>query len=273
MLHFVIAAGLAYLIIVAFMFFTQRSLIYFPDTSTAIPAEWQAGDMSVEKVVPEDGLALSFWYKPKTDQKLPTIVFFHGNAQHLGYRVSKLRWFISEGYGVLLVGYRGYGGNPGKPTEEGLYKDGRAALAFLKERGVASKDIVLYGESLGTAVATRMAFEMAEAGKPVRALVLESPFTSIVDVGAFHYPYLPVRWLALDKYDSLFIIGSVKTAVMVIHSRGDEVVPFGFGQKIYETAKEPKHALFVNDGGHNEPRYVVINKEVDRFIRKTALPK
>src|SRR6185312_2979229 len=147
------------------------------------------------EVKTEDGLTLTSWYTPARKIDKFTIVFFQGNAGHLGYRNYKVRPWIDAGYGVLMVGYRGFG-NPGSPSEEGLYNDARAAIDAVRAKGVPDKALVLYGESMGTGVAVQMATEYDAS-----ALILESPYTSIPAVGADRYPLVPARLLIRDKFD------------------------------------------------------------------------
>ncbi|MGF1640179.1 MAG: alpha/beta hydrolase, partial [Rhodospirillales bacterium] len=166
-----VAAG--YVVVVGAMFAFQRSMLYLPSTTTPLPATSGVPEMRPVGLVTADGLDLVAWYRPAAEGH-PTIVYFHGNGGHIGHRGSKVRPYLDAGYGLLLVSYRGYGGNPGRPSEEGLYRDGRAALAFLGTHGVPPARTVLYGESLGTGVAVHIAAERARAMQPVGALVLEA---------------------------------------------------------------------------------------------------
>ena len=146
---------------------------------------------------------------------------------------------------MLLAEYRGYGGNPGTPSEEGFYADGRAALDFLAAREVPAARIVLYGESLGTGVAVQLALE-----RRVGAVVLEAPFTSAVDVGADIYPFLPVRLLARDRFDSIAKIAAIGAPLLVLHGEADKVVPVRFGRALLAAARQPKEGVFVPGAGH-----------------------
>ena len=206
-------------------------------------------EMEVVKLATADGLELSSWYRP-ADGDRPTIVYFHGNGGHIGYRGAKVRPYLDAGFGVLLVSYRGYGGNPGSPDEEGLYADGRAAMAFVAARGVPPERTVLCGESLGTGVAVHIAAEQARASQPVGALVLEAPLSSAADVGAHHYPWAPVRWLMKDRFDSKAKIAAVGTPVFVFHGERDRVVPIRFGRALFDAAIDPKESLWIPEAGH-----------------------
>ena len=151
--------------------------------------------------------------KPSTNKK-DTIVVFHGNAGHIGHRVDKFRSFLEEGYGLLLVEYRGYGENPGKPTEGGFYKDGVAALEFLSKQNISKQKTILYGESLGCGLAVKLSTE-----NQYHSTILEAPFTSIADVASRHYWYLPAQWLVLDRFEILGIIKKVKSPLLIIHGK------------------------------------------------------
>jgi len=197
-----------------------------------------------------------------------TIVYFHGNGGHIGYRGGKVRPYLDAGYGMLLVSYRGYGGNPGSPTEDGLYADGHAAMAFLAEQGVAPGQTVVYGESLGTGVAVQIALDQARAGTPVEAVVLEAPFTSTVDAGSNHYPWLPVRWLMKDRFDSLSKIAGIQAPLLIIHGGRDRVVPFRQGKALYAEAVAPKESLWIPDADHNDLEAYCANEKVLEFIER-----
>ncbi len=255
-----ITAAVAYAAVVALVFTFQRSLQYFPSTDSRDAAERTGGLMQTVRFRTEDGLEISAWYHPARDG-LPTLVLFHGNGGQHGDRAGSMQPYMAQGYGVLLAGYRGYGGNPGKPTEDGLYADGRAALAWLAENGVGDDSVVLYGESLGSGVAVQMAVEHAVAG-----LVLEAPFTSAVDVGQAAYRWLPVRLLLWDRFDNISKIGDVDAPLLVIHGEQDRVVASRFGRRLFEAAGEPKTAEFIPGAGHNDLQFYGIAETVLSFL-------
>ena len=252
------------------MYVFQRNLMYYP--STEIPDRSQAGvpDMHDVTLKTEDGLSLLAWYKEASTGQ-PTIVLFHGNAGHIGYRGYKARMFMDAGFGVLLVEYRGYGGNPGKPSEQGFLADGRAALAFLGQSGVGSHSIVLYGESLGSGVAVQLASDPKNHDS-IKAMVLEAPFTSMADVAAHHYPLVPARKLVKDKFDSLSRIGRYSGALLVIHGENDRIVPTSFGRKLFSAAREPKEAHWIPGVGHNDLFQPKTGKLVIDYLRR-LIPK
>lgn len=245
LVRILMVAALVYGLVVALAWFFQRNLLYFPDKTAIPPALTAAPDMRVVELEAADGVALKAWYKAAA-QARPTIVLFHGNAGNLAHRADKARVFLDRGYGVLLAAYRGYGGSGGSPSEAGLIADGRAAMDFLQQSGVTPNHIVLYGESLGSGVAVALAGEY-----DVAALLLEAPFSSIVDVAASHYGYLPVRWLIKDKFDSMARIGAVSAPLLVIHGSEDEVIPNKFGQRLFAAAVEPKTLRIIPGAQHN----------------------
>lgn len=238
-----------YGVLVGGMYMFQRSLMYHPGGPPGTPAASGVPEMTPVNLSTKDGLKILSWYRPAKAGK-PTLLHFHGNAGHIGNRGYKVRPYLDAGFGVLLVEYRGYGGNPGAPSEEGFYADGIAALDFLAAENVASGDIILYGESLGSGVVVYLASWMSETAS-AGALVLEASYTSIPDVAAAHYPFVPARWLVRDKFDSAALIRDVQTPVFIFHSRNDQVIPFRFGQRLFDAAVEPKESRWFDEGGHN----------------------
>jgi hypothetical protein len=229
------------------VFVMQRSLLY--------PAARQAPDIAAAGVSgirvvttgTADGLTLSHWYRPPVDGQAPVLVVFHGNAGHIGDRVPKMAELIRAGFGVLFAGYRGYGGNPGRPTEEDLTADARLLLDWLAEQGIAPQRTVLYGESLGTGLAVKMAAE-----RPTAAVILESPYTSIAEVAQMHYWYLPAKWMILDEWNSMDHIGQIGAPLLVIHGARDRTVPARYGRRLFEAALDPKEMLVLDRANHND---------------------
>ncbi|MFQ6018304.1 MAG: alpha/beta hydrolase [Kiloniellaceae bacterium] len=254
----------AYLLFVGAVFLMQRSLLY--PASKEAPVLAQAGMPGLRAVTTEtaDGLRLTHWYLPPADPQAPVLVVFHGNAGHLGDRVPKLAELMNAGLGVLLAGYRGYGGNPGRPTEDDLTADARVLLDWLAGQGVAPGRIVLYGESLGTGIAVKIAAE-----RPVAAVVLESPYTSISELAQLHYWYLPAKWLVLDKWDSLQHIDRIGAPLLVIHGARDKTVPPRYGRRLLAAAPEPKEFFLLEQGGHNDLYdFPQVAKRVIDFLRR-----
>jgi hypothetical protein len=234
------------------MWAAQRALIYFPTSDLPSPA---AAGLPAARVVTfetADGLTLEAWFLERIPGILSTfgytVLVFNGNAGHRGHRAGLAAQLAGRGLNVLLVDYRGYGGNPGLPSEEGLTRDARAALAYLGRRvDVDPTRIVFFGESLGAAVALRLALEY-----PPAALILRSPFTSLVEIGRHHYPLLPVRWLLKDRYLSLERIARVRSPLLVVAGEDDDVVPLADSATLFEAAPHPKRFVTIPGVGHND---------------------
>lgn len=240
--------GGAYLASVAGLWAFQRSIIYLPADGDHVPPSHYAMLAGVEEIGVEtaDGFELKAWYAPAPAGR-PTVVMFTGQAGSLRSDRYRLSHFRDAKMGALMVAYRGYSGNAGEPSEEGLYADARAALAWLEARGVERDSIVLYGASLGSGVATEMAAE-GDYG----AVVLEAPYTSIVDVAARRFPIVPVRWLIRDRFDSLSRIDDLGEPLLVMHGDDDFVVPQALGRRLYDAADSPKQGFWPEDVGHND---------------------
>lgn len=224
----------------------QRSFMYFPDRDAPVAADWRADGVSVVRYPSTDGLMLSGWHWPAQGGRR-TIVWFQGNGGHAGHRAGFVRPYIAAGYGVLLAGYRGYGGNPGSPSEEGLNADARGALDWLAGQGVPAGDVVTMGESLGTGLAVQMATE-----RPVAAVVLFAPYLSMAELGRGFYPWLPVEWLLLDRFDSAAKIAAIRAPLLIVHGEQDGTVPVAHGRALLAAATVPKRGLFVPEAGHND---------------------
>ncbi len=252
MTQFVLLALVAYVGFAGLMYVGQRWLMYLPSQDRPDPALSGVPEMRPVRLRTADGLDLLAWYRPPPGPDRPVMVYFHGNAGHIGFRGDKLRPYLDAGLGVLIVEYRGFGGNPGQPTEDGLYADGRAALAFLDAERVPDDRLVLYGESLGGGVAVRMAAERAEERRPAGAVVLEAPFTSIAAVAQRHYFYLPAYWLVKDRFDIESVIDRIDAPLFVFQGERDEVVPNSLGRALYAAAAEPKEAQWYPRARHND---------------------
>jgi fermentation-respiration switch protein FrsA (DUF1100 family) len=238
----------AYLTAVTALWAFQRALIYTPDRIDYVPPSHYAMLTGVDEIALEtaDGFDLKAWYAPAPAGR-PTVVMFLGKGGSLRSQRYRLRHFRDARMGVLMLAYRGYSGNEGKPNEQGLYSDARSALEWLEARGVPDTSVVLYGVSLGSGVATEMAAE-GEFG----AVVLEAPYTSIVDVAAHRFPIVPVRWLLKDRFDSLSRIDTLTEPLLVMHGDDDRVVPQDLGRQLYDEAGGPKQGFWPVGVGHND---------------------
>ncbi|MGF1615544.1 MAG: alpha/beta hydrolase [Gammaproteobacteria bacterium] len=240
------AVSLFYAGMVLVIFAYQGQLLYLPSR------EWVATphdiDLPYEDVTlaTDDGYRLHGWYLPADDKEL-TVLFFHGNAGNVSHRLDTLRLFHGLGLDTFIIDYRGYGRSEGSPSEAGTYLDAQAAWKYLVDtRGIHPENIILFGRSLGAAVATWLAARRTPA-----ALIVESGFTSVPDLAAKLYPFLPVRLLARYQYDSRQSITHIRSPVLVIHSVEDEIIPFTHGRALFEAAPEPKQLLPIQ-GSHNE---------------------
>jgi fermentation-respiration switch protein FrsA (DUF1100 family) len=204
-------------------------------------------EVSIEKVriKTSDNINLLSWFHKKDLKKFKTIIYFHGNAGKLENRIHKLNHFKDMDVNFLIIAWRGFSGNDGKPSEENLYIDGNSSIKWLKNLGLSEKDIIIYGESLGTGVATEIAKNNNFAG-----LVLETPFTSMIEAAKNFYPYIPVRILLRDKYENDKKIKNINIPVFVMHGEADQIVPFWMGKKIYEMANQPKYSYFTEYDNH-----------------------
>lgn len=240
-----------YVLVLLGMFAFQRKLMYVPETTIYDPAHYGVQNATVLTLETEDGVQIEAWELPRADKALPLIVYYHGNAGHVGDRMAKLSHFVAAGFGVLAVSYRGYGRSHGAPTEQGLYADARAVLRYaLKELESDPKQILLYGESLGSGVATQMAREMADGGTPVGGLVLEAPYTSVARRSQELYPFIPAYYLVKDKYHSIDKIAGISCPLLLFHGERDTVIPVAHGRELLEKAKEPKQGIFYPDVDH-----------------------
>ena len=254
----VIVGSTLFLLLAALWLF-QRSLIYFP--AQALP--------SVEDVLPgaeaisfrtEDGISLGAWFLPAEDLNAPVVIVFNGNAGNRADRANLARGLADRGVAVLLFDYRGYGGNEGRPTEKGLARDARAARNFVDQRWQGP--VVYFGESLGSAVATRLASESAPA-----ALMLRSPFPSLAAVGRVHYPFLPVGPLLWDDFETIKWIEQVDAPVLVVVGTEDEIVPIELSDRLYEAIPGPKTRLVIEGARHNDSELT----SGPKLIREVAL--
>jgi uncharacterized protein len=230
--------------IVGSLFLFQRQLLYRP--SKTRPGLGDLALLGVREVTltTEDGLSLFSWYLPPRAGR-PVIAYFHGNGGHIGYRAERLRRFAGEGYGVLLAEYRGYAGNPGTPSEAGLYADAEAALGFLAVQQIAPSRLVLWGESLGSGIAVYLAVRREVAG-----VILEAAFASVAAAAQHRYPFAPAALLVRDRFDSHSRIGRITAPLLVLHGERDMIIPVKHGRALLDAATAPKEGWFAPGAGH-----------------------
>ena len=243
-LELIIGIIVIYASVLILLFIFQRSLMYHPQENNYFGDKLEV-EIEKVKIKTLDDIDLLGWFHKKDLKNFKTIVYFHGNAGNLENRIYKLNHFKDMDVNFLIIAWRGFSGNKGKPSEKGLYIDANSAISWLKNLGLLEKDIILYGESLGTGIATELAQTNNYAG-----LVLETPFTSMVKAAKNFYPYIPVSLLLKDKYDNQKKIKNIKIPVLVMHGEADQIVPFRMGKKIYEIANEPKYSYFTKYDDH-----------------------
>lgn len=255
-----------YSVMVGMAFLTQRDMMYYPNNpdTNPLPAPQTVGlDMQTVSVLTDDGLALQAWFAPPKEKDAPVVVIFHGNANSIVYRGPMAVPMLKQGYGVYLCEYRGFGGNPGDLSEEGLYRDARAGIRWLEGKGYKKEQLVYYGESLGTGVAVQMATETAP-----KLLVLQSPFTKIADVVRPNMWFMPVDLLLRDRYDSLAKIGKFSVPVLFIHGDWDTVISIDLARELFKAANEPKAFLTVPGGNHDNLYSYGVGDKIAEWIGK-----
>jgi hypothetical protein len=272
-------AAMSYAGFALLLYLLQPSLVYYPEIGREIAATPREAGLPYEdvKLVTADGVALHGWFVAASEPR-GTVLFLHGNAGNISHRLDSLRMFQQLGYNTLIVDYRGYGASAGEPTEPGTYLDAAAAWEYLTQtRKIPAASIVLFGESLGGAIAAWLANRLSVHGSPASAdgsqasvdgsqasavgsqaspggpaaLVISSGFTSVPDLAADIYPWLPVRWLSRFSYDTRAYLQATSLPVFIAHSPGDEIIPFRHGRELFEAAPGPKRFLELH-GGHNE---------------------
>ena len=266
----IVAVAGTCIIFAALLFIFQSHYVYYPQR--VLQADPGSIGLHFENVSFEtsDGVRLSGWFVPG-DNARGVILFCHGNAGNISHRLDSIQLFHRLGLDVFIFDYRGYGRSEGKPTEHGTYKDAEAAWRYLVEtRQVNPDQIIVFGRSLGGAIASWLA-----QTHPPGALILESTFTSLPDIAATLYPYLPVRWLSRFEYNTAEYLGSVDCPVLIVHSRDDEIMPFRHGRQLFELAGEPKTFLEIS-GTHNEG-FITSGRHyqeaLNAFILKHVVPR
>jgi fermentation-respiration switch protein FrsA (DUF1100 family) len=241
--------AIGYAMLAGALFFYQPNLLYFPDMPSR-EIEATPGDIGLNfeplTLTTRDDEQLDAWFIPANPAR-GVVLFCHGNAGNISQRLDSIRLFHELGLSVLIFDYRGYGQSTGKPSEKGTYRDVDAAWHYLVTlRGIAPEQIILFGRSLGASIAADLATRQSAA-----AVILESGFTSVPDVAAKLYPWLPVRWLSRYQYDARKKLVNIHSPVLIVHSRDDEIILYSNGERLFEAANEPKQFLQLR-GGHND---------------------
>lgn len=238
-----LALAAAYLAIASYFYLEQRAILFVSDRTDIAPASAGLDGAEVLRLVTADGVPLVAWWLAGPGRD--TVLYFHGNGGALGDRVPRIRTLAALGFSVLAIDYRGYGGSGGQPSEAGLARDADAAYAVLRDRGVAPDRLLVYGESLGTAVAVSLA-----ARRPVGGLILDAPFSSVVDVAADRYWMLPVRWLLADPFRSDLAIRHVAAPILMLHGDRDDIVPIRYGRRLLSRAPPGARLETLEGAGH-----------------------
>ena len=243
-LQFILTIFVIYFLVLVFLYFYQRNLLYHPNENN-YSGDKISVDIEKVKIQTADNIELLGWYHEKNLKDYKTLVYFHGNAGSLENRIHKLNHFQDMNINFLIIAWRGFNGNKGKPSERGLYVDGKSAIDWLIKKGVDEKNLILYGESLGTGVATHLAQNKNYAG-----VILETPFTSMIDAAKNFYPYIPINLLLKDKFENFKKVKNINIPILVMHGEVDQIVPFSMGKKIYEIANNPKYSYFTKYDDH-----------------------
>lgn len=255
-----------YMAALALLTVMQRRFLYSPDTTRPdVSSTGIAGAREIA-IHTTDGLELLAWMVLPDAEAAPVVLYLHGNGGNIGNRTLRMVRLHSFGWGALFLEYRGYGGNPGTPTESGMIEDVRAAYTALRNAGIPPNRIVLYGESLGTGLAVRLATEV-----PVGAVILESPYTSIMAIGQQRFPYVPVSWLLRDRFDLIGRIGAIAAPVLVMTGGQDTLVAPAMGHAVFAAAPGPKTFWLAPDAGHNDLIAAGALDEVLAFARQHVL--
>lgn len=271
MLHYltlaVIVIGGLYLVLSLYIYFAQSQMVFLPQAAIESSPEAIGLEFEEIQIVTSDSVEIHGWFVPAQKSR-GTLLFSHGNAGNISHRLQLIQLFHNLDLDVMIFDYRGYGQSGGKPDEKGTYRDIRAVWDHLtNERMIPSDRILVIGRSLGAAVATHLVYELAEEGSPSPAgVILESPFTSIPDMGAALYPFLPVRLLARINYDNLANVRRIHVPMLVVHSVDDEITPFSHGVAVFDAANEPK--TFVEISGSHDDAYFVAEERYLRAIRR-----
>lgn len=264
--HVISALLVGYVILLGLMWWLQPGLVFHPDVPSRsvdyTPAN--AGlDFESVTLTTSDGVELSGWFVPgpgdENGRDSPAVLFLHGNAGNIGHRIETLEMIHAAGAATLIIDYRGFGNSQGHPTERGTYRDAIAAWRWLTdERGLEPGRIVIVGRSLGAAIAAWLAARVNPAG-----LVLEASFTSIVELGQYHYPWAPIRWISRFRYDTRKQLKKVRCPVLIAHGHTDEIVPYSHAE---ELARLPMvEDLLRLDGGHNDAMLISHKRYTERL--------
>ena len=242
------------------LFFFQRKIVFNVSGSPKKPYQYGLNNVQELKISTKDNIKLLCWHSKPTNGA-PTLIYFHGNSFDIGERAYRIERYTKHGWGVLLVSWRGFSGNKGKPSETNLYIDAEAIMEWIEKEKLIKKDnIIIYGESLGTGVAIEMATRYL-----FKSVVLEAPFTSIADIAQKKYKIYPAKFMVLDKFNNLSKIKKVNSPILIISGKKDEIIPHSHSIKLYNEANNPKDFLFIDEAMHNNLYDFRIDQKVIEF--------
>ena len=264
-LYVFLSITILYISVCTYMYFFQRNFLYHPYQNNHLRGERLNTEIKEILVPSTEGITLKSWFYKNPKNKY-TVLFFHGNAGELGNRIYKLNELKNLNLNYLIISWRGFSGNKGSPTEQGLYSDARSAIDWLEKNNILKNKIILYGESLGTGVAIEVAQNQKFAG-----IILESPYTSIVDAAKIYYPYLPVDFILKDKYLSLKKIKNITAPVLVMHGGADRIIPIAMGKKLFDEVQSKKYGYFPKFDRHMMTYNSELKLELDKFIKNFKL--
>ncbi|MBW8001387.1 MAG: alpha/beta hydrolase [Planctomycetes bacterium] len=245
-IEIVIVLIIVYSILGWSLFLMQSTFVYKPTQDIYYTPEELSLDFEDVVFKTKDGLLLNGWHVPADNSRF-TVLFCHGNGGNIMHRLDSINFFNNMGLSCFIFDYRGYGKSQGRPTEDGTYLDAMAAYKWLvEEKNIPAENIIIFGRSLGASIAANLASKVKS-----RSLVIESTFTSYVDIGKKFYPYMPIRLFAKFKYRTIDYLKEVHCPVMIVHSRDDEIMPFEFALKLYQVANEPSEFIEIY-GSHND---------------------
>ncbi|MEP3048540.1 MAG: alpha/beta fold hydrolase [Roseibium sp.] len=235
----------AYCVAAGYMYLNQRSFVFVPSGELATPAEKGLEGVSVELVEMADGTSISVWTAKATKPDAPTVLYFHGNSKNVSSRWERFKQIVDSGYGLYAPSYRGYAGSGGEPSESGFISDAIEHFDYLRSNNAS---IIVHGESLGTGVATALAVERPDTS----LLVLEAPYTALLDMASASYPWLPVSMLMKDPMLTRERIQDITMPVLILHGTTDRVIPVEHGRRVFDAANDPKGLVIIDGIGHSD---------------------
>ena len=259
-MNYIFSAIFIYFFFGLLIYIFQRRIVFNTSGHPGAPKDYNLFTTKVIQIPTEDNINLLSWLHIG-DKNLPLLIYFHGNSFHIGDRAYRIQKYIDQKWNVLLVSWRGFGGNKGIPTENNLYKDGEAVLKWVsKNTKFTKKQIVIYGESLGSGVAVELGIKYH-----FLSVVLESPFTSIPDIAKKRYKIYPTKLLVKDKFDNFSKIDKLKSPLLILSGKRDEIVPHNHSIRLLNKAKVKKKCVFIDEAIHNNLYDFGIEKDVIAF--------